>query len=575
MTGPWHDDRALLVDAIAGAPVRLASLKGGAKSYTDGATIYLAPELSEKEAMCVLIAHALLIAGDSLAPAQVRKLRGRPSTAQRYFTLEVFRCAERFQGLLPRLFLEQLSPNKAAFPPGCLPESAEESLQRALAAAQDFALLPDWWGTIRPFRLAFGPNGSKGTAEGNSPFDRLVEKDIAVHGEDDELDDSGSNILRLFSSPLPAGAIADYFLKMFGFGRSPDDAPDGAEDDGGAMALTSQSLVADGRQPSSESRAVAAGGELTLVAEAADWCYPEWDAYRRRYKTNWVRLSEVLPPPSHESAPAETCALAPQALRKHLAKVGVEFETWRRQPKGDDLDLDRLVERVVERRQGQPGKDNVYQAGLRTRRDLSVLVLLDCSQSTGDDMSSGRTVFGQQREIARAICATFHLFGDRVALYGFHSWGRHLVRMLKIKTFDERMSLVIHQRLDALAPSGLTRMGAAIRHATHILDEEKYNTHRLILMLTDGFSYDDEYEGRYAEEDTARALREAMDRGIACVCANVSSEKDDASLRRLYGSAAYVRCADMAALPASLRRMMQSAVYMASKARKYGTRAAA
>ncbi len=562
-----------LGSVVAGEPLIVRPAREGMRSYTDGVVIFIDTLLNEDERRLATIAHALLIAGGSLTVPDFKKLRGRPSVAQRFFALELVRCSMFCESFLPPGFLCALT-DYLDFP---CPESAEESLQRAFASVGEIPDIDPKWGTIRPFRLSTQlSRKDKGLRSGQSPFERVQEKDIYIHDEDDELDESGSKVLRLFSNPLSAGAIVDYFLKIFGFGRSPSTDHDDADDDGGAMALGSQTLITQENSQSSESFTITDVENLELISEPTEWLYPEWNVHQLKYKYEWVRLSEIPPFTGvNVQQPIEHCALSPQSLKKHLARVGVEFETWRHQPKGDDLDLDRLVEYVIETRQGQPAKDNVYQAGLRTRRDLSVLILLDCSQSTGDELEPGKTVFGQQREIARHICSIFQLFGDRVSLYGFHSWGRHLVRLLRIKLFDERMSMAIHNRLNSLQPSGLTRMGAAIRHATHILENGRYNTHRLILMLTDGFSYDDEYEGRYAEEDTAKALREAVDKGIACVCANVSGEKDDAFLRRLYGPAAYVRCADMTQVPASLRRMMQSAIFVASKAKKTTTRKAA
>jgi nitric oxide reductase activation protein len=140
-----------------------------------------------------------------------------------------------------------------------------------------------------------------------------------------------------------------------------------------------------------------------------------------------------------------------------------------------------------------------------------------------------------------------------------------LTRFLKVKSFNEPMSSRVHQRLNWIETAGLTRIGAAVRHATDLLLAEKYNTHRLILLLSDGFAYDDEYEGKYAEADTLKSLEEARARGIACVCVNIGTSKDDEALKRVYGESTYLRIAHASGLPGRLRRMMNTAIYQASQ----------
>jgi nitric oxide reductase activation protein len=112
-----------------------------------------------------------------------------------------------------------------------------------------------------------------------------------------------------------------------------------------------------------------------------------------------------------------------------------------------------------------------------------------------------------------------------------------------------------------LEPAGMTRMGAAIRHATKLMAHEKNHSHRVIVLLSDGFAYDDEYEGQHAQADTARALAESQAKGIGCVCLNIGSEQDDEVLKRLYGSSAYLRCANIQKAVPALRSLMLSAIH--------------
>jgi nitric oxide reductase NorD protein len=76
------------------------------------------------------------------------------------------------------------------------------------------------------------------------------------------------------------------------------------------------------------------------------------------------------------------------------------------------------------------------------------------------------------------------------------------------------MSGTIERRIAALRPGHYTRMGAAIRHVTSGLSMRP-NRHRLLLVLSDGKPSDsDYYEGRYAIEDTRRAIQEARQKEL-------------------------------------------------------------
>ena len=67
--------------------------------------------------------------------------------------------------------------------------------------------------------------------------------------------------------------------------------------------------------------------------------------------------------------------------------------------------------------------------------------------------------------------------------------------------------------------------------------------------------------------ERTRALAEATAAGIACVCVNIGTDQDDATLRQLYGDAAYLRSADTTGIVGPMRQLMHSALYRASLAR--------
>jgi nitric oxide reductase activation protein len=60
---------------------------------------------------------------------------------------------------------------------------------------------------------------------------------------------------------------------------------------------------------------------------------------------------------------------------------------------------------------------------------------------------------------------------------------------------------------------------------------------RLLILITDGLAYDQDYEGEYAREDTRMALRDAQAAGTACVCLCIGGSATAEQLEQVFGSA--------------------------------------
>jgi nitric oxide reductase activation protein len=264
--------------------------------------------------------------------------------------------------------------------------------------------------------------------------------------------------------------------------------------------------------------------------------YPEWNVFQRRYRHDWCTVTEVETTPAPTELPPSRDA---HALRRSLTRLGLDLERRRRQPQGDDIDIDATVEARVELAAGTAADEAIYIDTVRNRRELSVLVLLDISGSAGEPSESGGTVHDHQVATATALTSALHDLGDRVALYGFRSQGRSAVQMVPVKRFGDRFDASTRRRLNGLVPAAYTRMGTAIRHGSSVLEDSGGTVRRLLVVLSDGFAYDHNYEGAYAEADARRALAEARRRGTACLCLSIGAGTDAESLRRVFGTAAY------------------------------------
>ena len=239
-----------------------------------------------------------------------------------------------------------------------------------------------------------------------------------------------------------------------------------------------------------------------------------------------------------------------------------------RQPQGDDIDIDAAVEARVEVRAGSVPDEAVYLDSMRKRRDLSVLLLLDISGSASEPGTLGRTVHQQQRTAITNLAVALHDLGDRVSIYGYYSQGRTTVSMVPVKRFDEHLDAVILRRLNSLEPGAYSRLGAAIRHGSSVLEGRGGTSRRLLVVLTDGLAYDHGYERDYGAADSRRALNEARRRGIGCVCLTVGAGTDARSLKKVFGSAAHATVGQPERLVGVIGPLFRSAIRSAEVRRR-------
>lgn len=557
-----HHPFRLLASAVVGRPVYISYLVAdNARAYTDGERIFLVEGDSLEQQRAQILIQSALIAGGALGRAQLAMIVGRQELQKRYFVLEVERCAALLAARLPASLLRRLQP----FGTGLASQSAEHSLSLARGSAR-IPAPPSWFGSLQPFRLL--KNGSQpgglpiNQSQVNALEAQLKQLDQDQVDEDEE-EIEKSSFWRLFSSPIGRdGMLAKFLRDLLDMSSAPgkESAEEGAS---GAAEMVSGKMMRRMRDAMQSLRSTLAVNipAAFLRAESGAHSYPEWDSEKKRYRSNWVNVEEVEAQSDEELIDARSLSRhGDMAYQRALAGLCLSYQRHRGQSQGDDLVLDRLVSLAVDTLTGHSGDDRIYSASLRTRRDLGVQILLDVSASTLDVSASTRRVFDLQVEAAWRLCNAFSALGDRVAMHGFHSWGRTLVRFQRLKNFDEAMGAAVEQRLKRLSVAGYTRCGAAIRHAVHQLREYSGMPYRLLLVISDGYPYDDQYEGEYAAQDTRRALEEAREQGVACLCLSVGSDADAKRLQQVYGEANYLAIDRSEKLPQRLRATVEAAI---------------
>ncbi|MGE2715360.1 nitric oxide reductase activation protein NorD [Mycolicibacterium litorale] len=553
--GPMGPERfRLLAGFLAGRPVDVAQAQPGQRAHTDGAVIFVSAAGSVADQRREVLVQSALIGAGSLDPRLVMALRARPPVARRYLAVEGRRVLADVAARVPLA---------AALRPDGEPrtQTADESLEIARGRGHvDEA--PEWFGAIRPALLLKTPPPETG---GQAPL-RFAVPEIAGsdEAEDDDQDDGPtekSKILRLFESPLAVSQIfADFLGKLLGTSPAPGDDHAGGELPIRSVRRTRQAgpyarplptrihFSADGDPPGA---ALGVGGAL----------HPEWDVHQHCYRPDWCRVVQFpLTAAEDVSLPEATAVPRDDVLRRRLSRIGLGIRVLRGRPDGDELDLEALVDLCVDLRSGWSPPEHVYADRRRVERDLGVLILLDTSGSVTDSDPDGLAVHDHQRRAAATLAATLEELGDRVAVYAFRSQGRHAVHLAAVKTFGQRFGATARTRLAQLRPSGYTRLGAAIRGAGEILKSGAGTPNRLLVVLSDGFPYDDGYEGRYAEADTNRALDELRADGVACLCLSIGAEPTTDTLERVFGAAGHARAATLAELSPRMDELFLSAL---------------
>jgi Mg-chelatase subunit ChlD len=546
----------MVASALAGRAMAVASLERGEPCWTDGQTIFV--DLESRESLLESIAvQASLVAAGSLDADVVRRLSRRPRAAERYLALEGHRALVANADLLPG-FLASLAD------PVIAERSASPVSSLSVATGKGpLAAPPAAFGVIRVKKLlAAGKLAAK-----------LVDHETVGHvprrkgkQELEELDDGEvadpDGRPDLFTSPVGGGGfIGKWLKKMLGSQRQSDGSGGGPP---GADSPTHRTNSAN-RGAHAVSSMASVGSDVGADVTPGGVTYPEWDVNRKAYRSDWCTVREVEP---RVKAAADAVIGDAIAVRRPLARLGMGLHRRRRQAQGDDIDIDAAVEARVDVMAGSVPDESVYLDSHRRRRDLSVLVLLDVSGSTAEPGTVGRTVHQQQLVAAANLTVALHDLGDRVALYAYNSQGRGAVNMVPVKRFNDHLDVRVVKRLNSLEPAAYSRLGAAIRHGSAVLESQGGTSRRLLVVLSDGLAYDHGYERDYGAADARRALTEARRRGTGCVCLTVGAGTDIAALRRVFGSAAHANVGRPDQLVGVIGPLFRSAIRSAEVRRR-------
>lgn len=294
--------------------------------------------------------------------------------------------------------------------------------------------------------------------------------------------------------------------------------------------------------------------------------YPEWNWKTGSYRSDWCRVVEDEP----EGAPAgvDPYARARQLaresrreveeIRRQLIRHLTRKEQKTRQLEGPQFDLERIVERHADLMAGRTPPDRLYLNVRREPRDVALLVLFDRSLSTDGWVEGRRVLDIEVRSLIMLSDAFSGLLDEAIAVAGFSSRTRSECHFTVFKRFEEHWQRM-RRTLPHIEPSGFTRIGPAIRHATAQLKSERART-KVLLLVTDGKPADyDQYEGTYGIQDVAQAIREAKQWRIRPFALAIEKESKQ-HLAQMFGPGQYRVLNRATELPHAMLELFSRAV---------------
>jgi nitric oxide reductase NorD protein len=279
--------------------------------------------------------------------------------------------------------------------------------------------------------------------------------------------------------------------------------------------------------------------------EEGAFLYNEWDYERQNYRKNWAVLRELDVHPSHDHFVDKVLhkyrGLAME-LRRTFEALRGEDKLLKKQPYGDDVDIDALVEAVADTYHGEEMTERLFTKLHKLERNIAVMFMVDMSGSTKGWINDA------EREALALLCESLETLGDRYAIYGFSGMTRKRCEVYRIKSFQDPYNEEVKARISGIRPKDYTRMGVTIRHLTYLLNEVEART-KLLITLSDGKPDDyDTYRGAYGIEDTRMALIEAKRSGIHPFCITIDTEARD-YLPHMYGAVNYAVIDEVRKLP--------------------------
>ncbi len=289
---------------------------------------------------------------------------------------------------------------------------------------------------------------------------------------------------------------------------------------------------------------------------SAPYHYSEWDYQIQLERPSWATVQE-------KRAKSGDLQVIDDITAQHKRVISrMKFVLDAMQPQGvqrirkledgDEIDINAAIRAAIDMRMGLQPDPRIMMRSIRKTRDISVLVLLDLSESTNEKVAGQeQTVLQLTQQACVLLSDAIAKVGDPFAIHGFCSDGRHNVEYFRFKDFDQPYDDTPKAKIAGMTGQLSTRMGAAIRHATHYLKLQR-SSKKLLMVITDGEPADvDVRDPQYLRYDTKKSVEEAGRSGVVTYCMSLDPRADQ-YVSRIFGAKNYLVVDRVERLPEKL-----------------------
>ena len=284
--------------------------------------------------------------------------------------------------------------------------------------------------------------------------------------------------------------------------------------------------------------------------------YNEWDYQIQLDRPSWVTVLERRPPMG-DLADIEKIVQENKPVISRL-KFLIEsiipqgMQRIRRVEDGDELDINAAVRAMIDIRMGQQPDTRIMMRNQRNQRDLSVMVLLDMSESSNDKVRGQEySIMDLSRAATVMLSGALDRIGDPFSINGFSSDGRHDVHYYRFKDFDQPYNDQVKARLAGMSGAFSTRMGAALRHAGSAF-KLRPERKKIMFVITDGEPADNDVrDPHYLRFDARRAVEGLTRDGITVYALSLDPHADQ-YVSRIFGAKNFTVLDQVERLPEKL-----------------------
>lgn len=292
---------------------------------------------------------------------------------------------------------------------------------------------------------------------------------------------------------------------------------------------TTQQIDLEAGLPSSsyqgefEIKPVSLQTECIGVKIGGKFAYPQWSINAGDYLPNWCKVKELELQPAENVPPLINATLHSQMAQLFERMYHGLSGRKRREPEGEDINIDALVEFIVDRAIGFSSEPRFYIQRRKQPEGIATAFLIDVSPSALKALGDGRRVIDAERESLELLVAGMEQVGHTYGIFGFSGYKRDDVRVYVVNRFDEKFE---RSKLYALKPIPVdskttnenpitlgTYTGPAIRHITQLLAKREEAV-KVLFLLTDSDMWADSYYAEYARMDVNMAFLEAKKKRI-------------------------------------------------------------